>query len=85
MVVRVIVCHRDQVGGEWVRQECEFGRVPVVGEYIGHPETLAWHQVLLVAHVPSSPHAAEFVAEVFVARAENPSTILAAVASTAEP
>ena len=81
---KVIVCRRDQVGAEWVRQEVEFGRVPAVGEYIGDPETLAWHQVVFVAHVPASPHATDFVAEVFVGRAENPSTLLAAVTSAAE-
>jgi hypothetical protein len=40
--------------------------------------------VVFVAHVPASPHTADFAAEVFVGRAENPSTLLAAVASAAE-
>jgi hypothetical protein len=83
-VSKVIVCSRDQGSDEWVRQEGEFGRVPVVGEYISDPETLAWHHVLLVAHVPASPHAADFVAEVFVGRAENPVNLLEATALAAE-
>ena len=73
---KVIVCTRDQDGDGWVREEAEFGRAPAVGEYIGNPETLAWHRVALVAHVPVSPHAPDFVAEVFVGSAENPSVLL---------
>ena len=80
----VIVCARDEARGEWIRQESEFGRVPTVGEYIGNPETLAWHQVLLVAHVPASPHASDFMAQVFVGRAENPSNLLNLTSSAAD-
>ena len=79
---KVIVCSWDQASDQWARQECEFGRVPTVGEYVGDPETLAWHRVLFVAHVPSSPRASDFAAEVFLGRAENPSTIMDQAAST---
>jgi hypothetical protein len=84
MMAKVIVCARDPAGDTWVRREGEFERVPVVGEYIGDPETLAWHPVLFVAHVPSSPHTAPFVPEVFIGKAENPSNILDAAAAAAD-
>jgi hypothetical protein len=83
-MARVIVCARDPAGDTWVRQEGEFERVPVVGEYIGDPETLAWHPVIFVAHVPSSRHTALFVPEVFVGKAENPSSVLDAGAAAAD-
>lgn len=46
----------------------DFGRVPVVGEYIAPGPTSAWYRVCLVVHVPFP---AEYEAEVYAIEVEH--------------
>ncbi|APR13468.1 conserved hypothetical protein [Xanthomonas citri pv. citri] len=46
---------------DWLNEEREFGRIPMIGEYVAMSED-AWFKVELVVH---TPFACEFDAEVY--------------------
>ncbi|MBV6690339.1 hypothetical protein KV692_21430 [Xanthomonas euvesicatoria pv. physalidis] len=61
MAMKVFMHTRSPQRRDWLNEEREFGRIPMIGEYVAMSED-AWFKVELVVH---TPFACEFDAEVY--------------------
>lgn len=60
--MNVFLHTRKPQGRDWTNESRDFGRLPVVGEFVATSSSSPWYQVELVVHCPFD---CEFDAEVY--------------------
>lgn len=67
--MKVFLHTRSQGKRDWKNESREFGRLPVVGEYLALEWNSPWYQVQLVVHCPFE--SADYEAEVYAVEVDH--------------
>jgi len=66
--MKVFLHTRSKGKHDWKNESRQFGRLPVVGEYVALEATSPWYQVQLVVHCPFE---ADYEAEVYAVEVDH--------------
>jgi hypothetical protein len=75
-MIKVFLHHKEGSEEEWVNEDCEFTRIPCIGEYVALSSKSLWYRVYAVVHCPFEE--AEIVAEVYLSPPSSTTSVIAA-------